>query len=223
MHIITDYITITAALYFCFAGWRKGFLRTLLEPIALVAGCLLGLGYYHKTGNIVTGLSISILSPFVINMLVALMLKLWHKSTRKYKPIPFSSRFLGGGLSLLWRGSYLALLLLLIGTAPISAKWYKCIHADVTASKLYTFVYSKVEHRLDQSFFDPNKTFTLIQNPEKFQKFESTKEFKNLMSDPQLKELLSDENITEQIKNKKYGQLLSNPKMQTALQDKELF
>ena len=36
-------------LFFLFTGWRKGFVRTLIGPIALILGIFIGLYNYYST------------------------------------------------------------------------------------------------------------------------------------------------------------------------------
>ena len=222
MHNITDYITLGAFLYFFFNGWRKGFLKTLLGPISLIAGCLIGYGYYQRTQNIAIGLGICIIGPFIINILASILLKLWHKAVNSDVPPPTISRLLASAFSILWGGSYLVMMLILIAVSPLKFGWFEKAQKDVLESRSYAFINARLGDRIPSGLLDIKKVTDILQDPAKFEKFESTQEFKALREDTRLKELLSDEETAEQIRNKDYGKLLSNHKMQAVFQDKEL-
>lgn len=218
----TDTIIIGAALYLFFKGWHRGFLRTLLGPVSLLIGCAMGFMYYHRTQNLVLSFGISIISPFIITILVSAMLKLWHKAVNDKASLPFSSRLLGSIISILWGGSYLAITLISIGIIPIRSGWFEKIQNDVTTSKSYTLLVKWTGNKIPATSIDMKKISDIYKDPSAMEKFQSTKEFKSLIEDERLKEIFSDETTAEQIRNKDFSKLLSNPKIQAVFQDKEL-
>ena len=222
MPIITDYIVIAAILYFFLTGWNKGFLKTILGPLSLVIGCMIGFVHYQKTQNLIASLGICILSPFVINILISLILKLWHKAVSMDKSIPLPSRLLGSLFSLFWGSSYLGLMLILIAVTPLPFSWYEKIQNDVLSSKSYSLINEQISKKFPNSFLDVKKITGVLKNPNKLKAYESTEEFKALSNDERLKELFSDEETAKQLRNPDYGKLLSNPKIQAIFQDKEL-
>ena len=102
MIMVTDYIMFVALLFFFINGWRKGVLKTLLAPIALIVGCLTAFLYYQQTHNIAITLSIGVFSPFVLRILASLILKLWDKATNKNIPPSILSKVFGSTLGVLW-------------------------------------------------------------------------------------------------------------------------
>ena len=222
MENITDYITIGALFYFFYNGWRKGFLKTLLGPISLIAGCVIGYSHYQKTQNIATSLAICVISPFIINILASMILKLWHKAVNNDIPPSMISRLSGSAFSILWGGSYVAIMLILIAVVPLRFGWFEKVQNDVLGSRSYALINERVGDKIPDGLLDIKKVVSILQDPAKLEKFESSEEFKVLKKDTRLKELFADEETAEQIRNKDYGGLLSNPKMQSVFQDKEL-
>ncbi|HQP09882.1 MAG TPA: CvpA family protein [Candidatus Omnitrophota bacterium] len=222
MKITTDYITLGAFLYFFFSGWRKGFFKILLAPFSLVAGCAIGYMYYQKTQNMMIGLGICILGPFAINMLASIILRLWHKAVNGSAPLSSLSRILGGAVSLLWGGSYLALMLVMIGMTPLDIPVFKKVQNDVLASKSYALIKWQLGDKIPDALPDIQKITHVLKDPKKIEAFQSTDEFQAVSSDERVKAIFADEKTAEQIKNKDYAALLSNPKMQELFQDKEL-
>jgi len=222
MHITTDSIILIILCYFFYKGWRKGFLKTLLGPVALLIGCFMGFSHYHKTQDITTSLVISIISPFVITILASLVLKLWNKAVNNDDPLPLASRLMGSAFSILWGGGYLAMMVLLIGIMPVRFGWFEKVQDDVLASKSYALVNHWAGDKIPIASLDVKKITNVLQNPEALEQFESTEEFETLMGDDLLKELFADEETAEQIRTKNYSQLLANPKMQAVFQNPEL-
>ena len=222
MHNITDYITAGAILYFFYNGWRKGFLKTLLGPISLIAGCLIGYSYYQKTQNMAVGLAICVLSPFIINILASIILKLWNKAVNSDIPPSMISRLSGSAFSILWGGGYLAMMLILVAVMPLRFGWFEKAQDDVLGSRSYALISERAGDKIPGGFFDIKKIAGVLRDPAKLKEFESTEEFKALREDARLKEFFSDEETADQVRNKDYRGLLSNPKMQAVFRDKEL-
>jgi len=218
----TDFIILGALLFFFIRGWYKGILKTLLAPISLVVGCLLGFLHYRQTQNIAVSLSICVLSPFALRILVSLILKLWDKAVNKDKPLSMPSRVFGSIFGVLWSGSYLVLMLVLIGFIPLNVAWFEKIQNDVLASKSYTTIHRFMDKKTPSFSSRMKNISAIMENPAKLQHFQSTKEFETLIKDDTLKEIFADEELAEQIRNKDYGKLLANPKMQTIMQDEQL-
>lgn len=220
--MVTDYIMIVALLFFLIRGWRKGVLKTLLAPMALIIGCLTAFLYYQKTQNIAASLAIGVFSPFILRILASLILKLWDKAANKDVPLSISSHVLGSVFGVLWSGSYLAMVLILIGMVPLHEAWFEKIQNDVHASKSHDIVYQFMDKKMPSLSGDINKITAIAEDPAKLQKFQSTKEFESLLEDDTLKEIFSDKELTEQIQNKEYGKLLTNPKIQAIMKDGQL-
>ncbi|MCK5506612.1 MAG: hypothetical protein KAJ10_15720, partial [Thermodesulfovibrionia bacterium] len=187
-----------------------------------IAGCLIGYGYYQKTQNVAASLAICIISPFIINILASIILKLWHKAVNSDIPPSTISRLSGSAFSILWGGGYLAMMLILIAVSPLRFGWLEKAQNDVLGSKSYALINARVGDKIPDGFLDIKKMAGVLQNPAKFKKLESSEEFKTLKEDIHLKELLADEETADQIRDKDYGKLLSNPKMQAVFQNKEL-
>ena len=220
--MITDYIMLGALLYFFIKGWHKGALKTLLGPIALIVGCVIAFLYYRQTQNIPISLSICFLSPFALRIVASLALKFWDKTVNKETSLSIPSRVLGSIFGVLWSGSYLVMMLILIGFIPLHVSWFEKIRNDVAASKSYDAIYQFMDKKTPSIASNINKITAIIENPAILRQFQSTKEFETLIEDDTLQEIFSDEELAEQIQNKDYGKILANPKIQSIMQDEQL-
>ena len=109
------------------AAGRGGLLRTLVGPIALLAGCLGAFIYYAQNHNIIVAFIISIVAPLILNIFFSLALAVWHKMTKTENPISPASRARGAGLCALWGDINILLIIVLIALVPINAFWIERI------------------------------------------------------------------------------------------------
>ena len=222
MNTTTDYIIIALFLYFFFRGWNKGLFKTLLGPLSLIAGCVMGYVYYQKNHNIATSLAICMVGPFVISFLASILLKFWHQAVNDDLPLPVPSRFMGGVFSVAWGACYLAIMLVLIGVVPLRISWFEKVQKDVVASKSYAMINSVISEKMPANVPDVKRITDVLRDPAKLSAYQDTEEFKALRTDEQLNDLISDKETAEQIKNKDYAKLLSNPKMQEVFRNEAL-
>jgi hypothetical protein len=220
--MITDYIVAGALLYYLYSGWRNGALKTLLGPIAMVMGCLLGFIYYLRTHHFGTSLLICVLSPFALKWLGALALGLWNKTGNKVIPPSFVSRLFACALSVLWYGSYVVLILILIGFLPVRLRWFKAVRGDALASKSYRTIQGFLGEKMPAAAGDIEKVAAILKSPEKFRHFQTTQEFKAVAEDGKLGEIFADEEIAALIERHDYIKLMGNPKIQALMQNEEL-
>lgn len=218
----TDYVVLISIIYFFYKGWKKGVLRTLLGPISLVIGGYVGFAHYQKTQDMITGLLICIISPFILTILGSAILKIWHSAVEKKDYIPTPSRFIGGIFSALWGSTYLIMMLVMIAIIPAKFEWFEPIQKNVAMSNSYIFVNEWLSKKVPAASFDIKKLTSAFEDPETLRRVESTKEYNDLMSDPNLKEIFTDEETAKQIEEKNYTQLLSNSKIQAVFQDEAL-
>jgi len=118
MYSNTDTIIAVCLILFFYRGWSKGFLRNLLGPVSLILSCILATIYFRETKNMIISLLMGIFGPFVLNILFSLSIAAWNQTVDGKKDLSEISRLLGAGISMLWGGIYLVLILTLISVAP---------------------------------------------------------------------------------------------------------
>jgi len=119
MPYLTDVIVRILVFYFLCRGAQKGFLRTLLGPFSLILACIIGFIYYAQTQKFFTSFFIAILGPFLFTFTFSFVLQAWNATVNNKKSVSIPSRLAGALVSLLWRGTHLAITLSLIASAPM--------------------------------------------------------------------------------------------------------
>ena len=222
MSSITDSIVLVLTLYFLYRGWSRGLLRTLVGPIALIAGCLGAFIYYAQTRNIIVAFIISIVAPLILNIFFSLALAVWHKMTKTKNPISPASRALGAGLCVLWGDINILLIIVLIALIPINTFWIERIRQDIFNSVTYSLIDQWTKHLVPKKSIDIRSISQVLKDPEQMQNLQSLAEYQAVWEDKTLQKLMADEEIMRDIQDKNFAKLLANPKMQAMLKNPAL-
>ena len=218
---LTDIIVRALILYFLYSGARKGFLRALADPVALLLGALIALAYYAITKNLVIAILIATFGPFVLNLCFSSALKVWHLTILQNKPPSFPSRVGGAALCLLWRGIHLAVLLHFIALAPVppNMEWFAGVKNNVLHSSSYRLVAKWGANNLSSSSLSLEKLTALIQDPEKLKVLLKMPEFQDILQDERFQSLFADPRVYESIKSKHLNELIADSRLKDIVQD----
>ena len=215
---MTDYIVAGLFSFFIFRGALKGFLCTLLGPFSLLVSFIAAFIYFRCTQNLLISLAISILCPFILHLIFAILLRIWHKAI----PVSLLSRIAGACFSTLWSGSIVVLVIILISLAPKELTWFQKIQNNVLESRSFAFIKKCTGNKIPNAISNINKITDAFRDPKKTKKLASTEEFKEIMEHEQFQALFSDEETAKQIQDKNIPELLTNPKIQSLLNNKDL-
>ena len=221
MNSTTDGIVLVAFLVFFWNGWRKGFLRTLIGPICLFIGGILGMLYYQKTLNAINSLAISIVFPFLINFIVSTLIKLSQKPKNEDRGLNVG-RLAGGIFNLLWSGGMLILVITAIAILPLNVAVLNNIQKNIRRSKTFVVLNHLFGNKLISGSDQIEKITKIFEDPDKLEKIRSKEEFTQVMSDKKIQDMITDEETARQIKEKNIVQLMSNPRIQSIIQDPAL-
>lgn len=219
MSSITDSVVLALTLYFLYRGWSRGLLRTLIGPIALILGCVMAVIYYAQNHNIIMAFVISIVAPMILNLLFSLALTVWQKTVNADNPVSPVSRAWGAGLCVLWGGTNLLLIIVLITLVPSNAPWIENVRQDIFNSRAYSIVDQWTKHLIPGKSIDIRAVSQILKDPDQMQNLQSSEEYKAVWEDKTIRALLADEEIMRDIQDKNFAKLLTNPKMQALMKD----
>ncbi len=221
MYTTTDLIVLLLLIFFVYRGWRRGLLRSLIGPAALVICWVIAMIHYDLNKNIFTALSIAIGGTFILTIAAHIVLSLMRLTVDKeYRDYVFwRSRLLGGLLNLVWKGAMIGLILLALALVPPGPFGLQKMHNDITGS----FFYAQAQRIV--SAIKPAKdtvdTLEMINDSHYLDKLSETKEYEALMNDKQIRDLRQDPEIAEMMDKKDIAGLMSNPKIIKLMQDEE--
>jgi len=206
---------------FFILGYMKGFLKTLLGPISLIACWAFSLFYYSQTHNIPISLAIAILGPICLHFFLSLCIKLTKKILDQEENLSIISRLAGGCISLIGKGFYLTTIIFFAAVLPYNAPNFVKFKKDLKKTKSYLLTKKYIVNNI--SFLSSIEKMTVaIQNPKVLEKIHKSEKFKALMNHEKIQSLYEDPAIQEAMENKNYSALMSNEKIQTILKDTEL-
>ncbi len=218
-----DWIIIAFLLLFFLNGIRKGLVKILIGPLALIIATIFSYFYYIKTKQIVPSLLIGLLGPFILEIMFHLLLKFWQKAVSAPQSISIPSRVGGGAISLIWGAALSALTVVLIMVLPKELPYLKSFQSQINNSWIYNSVsrWQKKSHpKLQIPSFD--QQMAALADPKKTETLQSSPEFMALINDPDMQKIFQDEETVKQIQSKDFTKLLTNPKVLELMQNEEL-
>lgn len=218
----TDSVVLALTLYFLYRGWSQGLLRTLVGPIALLAGCISAAIYYFQNHNIIMAFVISIVAPMILNILFSIALTIWNKTVNADKTISPVSRAWGAGLCALWGNINILLIIVLIAMIPSNASWIEHVRQDIFNSRTYSLVDQWIKHLVPKKSIDIRSVSQVLNDPNRMQSLQSSEEYQAVWEDKAIRELLADEEVMRDIRDKNFAGLIANPKMQAMMKDAKL-
>ncbi|MBP6342672.1 MAG: hypothetical protein KA403_01920 [Candidatus Omnitrophica bacterium] len=213
---VTDKIIFFSAILLFWLGWSKGFLQTILGPIALIIGTLLSYFHYVIYHNIVVATAIGIVGPIILSIVFSMTLGVLLMGTGDKKNYSMLSRLCGAVINMCWGEFLIVTAILLVILIPLKIPVVQSAQADILQSITYVEtkkLLSRVfeEHKETISAFDPSK-ITVLTDPKAIERVGETPEFKDLMQEPLVQDLLNDPDANRAIDQKNIGKLLQNPK-----------
>lgn len=220
---LADLLVCAFLLFYFFRGFVSGFLRTLLSPIALVLGTALAYVYYQSSHDFIKALLLSILSPFVIGLLLRGLLKIYESTGGRKSAIGPVSRFAGGFLAVGWSGLWLILILIFVTLIPTEKPGLKAVQETVTLSTTYGRINAWLGDKLPgSSTLGVHKLAEVMEDPERYEELSETQEYEELMNDPSIRDVLTDKETLKQLEKRNIPELMQNPKFRALLENREL-
>lgn len=202
---ITDIITLSASALLIWRGFSRGFLRSLLGPLALLIATLMSITYYQVTQNTLVSLLIGLIGPIVLQILFNLSLRSWTAFTNPDAKLTPVSRAIGAVLTFLWGWVFIVMTLLLLDMVPPLVGAIEVMHKDMRRSLSYAVIRPLRHSIIPEAKQHPiNATRALPADNADVQALAQDPRFQNLMNDPE---------IQKAIEAKDFAKLLSNPKM----------
>ncbi len=197
---ITDIITLALSIFLIFRGASRGFLASLLGPIALILATVVSYIFYQCTQNLLISLCIGLAGPFILTWVLRAFLhsvSVMSNSVGKYSPL---SRVAGALVTWIWGMAMLIITILLLAMVPPVNKQLDFLYKDVHLSKLYHAIKPLDSAAIDQSSDTENEAASLAE-------------------DQRIQDIVKDPTVVDAINRKDYSALISNPKFAALVQD----
>lgn len=214
---MTDFIILIILFVNFLIGWMKGFLRSLVGPLALVACVYLSLDFFAKTQNSAAAIAIALFGPLVLSLIAGFLIRFFLGGVKPGKV----SRFAGGFLYVLWIGAMIVISIVMVMLIPLQWKPFKVLQSGIRGSLTY-----KLVAPLMAAYLPKEKTPVSYGPPQtrqqKFEEIQSTEEYQDLMGDPRVRALLEDEELVAAIREKDIATMMNDPRLLEVMQDPDL-
>ena len=202
-----DAAIVLLLVFFIWRGAARGFLQSLIGPLAFIVATAGAVFYYHSTKNIWISLGIGLAGPFLLHFALAFILRSFgFLSGGPGKP-SFLSGLLGALITALWGMSLVLPVIVLLGFLPGTGPYTKGSLICAAAKPLTKFIIPPVSGAKTASP-SPAAPTSSAANP-----------LQAIAGDPRMQALLKDPAIVKAVEEKNYPALLSNPKILEIAQD----
>lgn len=220
---VTDTVFLITLALLAVRGACRGFLRTLVGPMAFLASCGLSSAWLALTHKTFESLLILLIGPLVIGWILHLCLR---KNVTPNNPPKLSllSRTSGAIITMAWGGAMALLVVAILIILPLKSLGLGDIARDVQRSTTYALFKkplqawriippSEVQECLSGLCGTPPKTQASLA---------SDQDIQALMNDPRLQKLLADPATQKAIKEGNIPALMANPDLLKLAQDPAL-
>ncbi len=195
----TDTILLLCSGFLIWRGASRGFLGSVLGPLALIFATVVSVVYYILTKDILISLLIGFLGPLILAWIFRWLLRSWKQTTNPEGKLSLASRIGGAVLTWSWGMAMFIITLLLLAILPPINGPLQMMHKDIHQSKIYHLI-----KPLDMAAVD---------NPS------SEDNIQSLSKDKRIQDIVNDPQIVEAIRHQNFVALMSNPKIVALTQD----
>lgn len=183
-------------------GYSRGFMKSLMNPIAIIVTSIISIAYYQSTNDIVTSLAIGLIGPLALGIVLKFILNLWPKTFYSDVRTNLYSSLAGSVLTFAWGWIFIIFTLILLTVLPPLEDALINIHNDVVKSMSYNLVAKP----LGTNIFGILKEGTTA--PDNAGNGE-----KSFFNDPRFQKIAQDPDVQQAVQAHDYVRLLSNPKV----------
>jgi hypothetical protein len=197
---------------FFLSGWLRGFLRSLVGPIAFIFCFLSAVIFYDLNRNILMAAVITFAGTIALALGLSLLLAITLASINKELrgKVFLLSRILGAAVNVSWQANILFIGLIIFSICPTEQTTLTRLQSEVSESTMVAFYKSKIVSKSNeyqaliaslQSIRDPNEIKIIMQ----------TKEFKDFQADPKLQAFANDPDVITALEEKDMIKILKAP------------
>ncbi len=208
----TDICFILVLTILSITGYYRGFLRTIIGPLAFLAATGAAFLFFKKTNNVLTAMSIGLFGPIFLGWLINLLLD--NTFLRNKLPVTSPlSRFGGLLFNAAWGGFIFLSLLAILIIMPLDVFNLRDVNDNARASMTYKIFKDSFT---SLGITPPNEakkcaSGACSMSNEKKRELASDDEMQEIMNDPRVLKLISDPAMQAAIEKQDIAAIMSNP------------
>ncbi len=219
---LTDYITASLLALFFVSGWMRGFVRSVIGPLAFLTSTFASMLYFGIHRDISDSIFFILAGTILLALLGYLLLysvrQTVSEDDRDY--VFWGSRLLGALLTVFWKGSLMAAALVLLTALSPSVFGLKETQEDIRQSLAYHALDAHIISNV-QVVRDVREFLSCLEDPQRTEAVQASEEFKILMQDQKMQDLLADPQVVEAINSKDVARLVLNRQVIQLFNDKD--
>lgn len=207
----TDIATLCVLMFLLWRGCRRGFVRSLLGPLAFFIGTMTAFYYYGMSTNLILSLIIGLVTPFVLYRVFRFFLDQFNsRAGGQVDPGPISG-LAGAAVTAAWGMSLTFPVVILLTYLPPLNPTMAAIRKDAAGSQTFTMIKAATI-----AFKMP---LTIPSGTHAASAAAGNTPLQALANDPKIQDLLKDPDVIKAVEEKNYAALMSNPKFVNIAKD----
>ena len=221
MYMTTDIVAVILLLIFFWQGWRLGFVRSVIGPLAFGFSCIIAIFNYDLNSNIVHATLIVIFGTLLLSTLGNLFLYFLRRGVdperRNY--VFFGSRVLGSVISLCWNSVVAAVVILIITLLPAQLHPQLAnVQSDIARSKTFDYINTNFLYRFPE-VHNVYLTIYVFKDPARSQRLSELPEFKQFFANPSVQAITTSDEIRIDLNQGQIAKVLMHPAVTAILRD----
>ncbi len=206
--------------FFLWRGMSRGFLGSLIGPVAFLAASIAAVVYYNATKNVPVSLAIGVLGPFLLQYLLGILLHLLSSKPGGESRPSLISSMLGGLVNSVWGMCFILPIIITLALIAPMVPALATVERDVQDSRTYGLIkpwlnkFLPLPAKVDKSASPAGGPSASPGAP--------PAAVQALAEDARMQDLFNDPDVVKAIEEKNFAALMGNPKILAMAQDPDM-
>lgn len=212
--MVLDIIVLALLTLLAWQGAARGFLQSVIGPIAFLIATGIALIYYNLSKNIMVALGIGLVGPFFLRFFLVFVAKSFGKISGDSTNPSIVSSLLGGALTICWGMCFILPIMVALTLVPHTIPGFSTMHNYLVKTRTF----EATQYIVHKTGILP-KPAPQADTDEAAAQPAAAGPIPSIADDERIKALLNDPEIKKAAESKNVAALMSNPKILTLAQD----
>jgi len=218
--ILLDKIILVFVAVFFLSGWLKGFLRSLVGPVAFICCFLSAVIFYDLNQNILMAAVIMFAGTIALALCLSLLLWISLRSINKeYRgKIFLLSRICGATTNVAWQANILFFGIIFFSLCPLEEGALTTLQRQVSESTMVSYYKTKIVNQ-DVRLQALVASLESLRDPQQVQAIAQTDKYKAFQNDPNVQAFIHDPELQKALADNDSLKILKSPSLRKLVTD----
>ena len=212
--ILLDKIIWVFLAVFFLSGWLRGFLKSLIGPIAFFCCIIAAVIFYDLNHNVLMAAVITFAGTIALSLFLSVLLSVtMHAINKEYRGKVFLlSRILGATVNVAWQANILFIGLIIFSIIPLQKGTLTKLQQQVPDSTMMEYYRTKIVDK-DTRYKALIATMEVVKEPKEMQAIQQTRRYIAFQEDPNVQAFAADPDAILALQENNTIKLLQTPSL----------